>query len=185
MFLIQIENCRSFSIASDIDPEYSKVFKNALKKIKVICYDCKFSNKGLEINNKINFIKMTDKMIEAFEGTRKAGSIAASALDKVAEIVKPGVTTEKIDKLCYEFINDKSSLLLPLCSIEVFQNLVVHLLTMSSVTEYQNKILKEGDIVNVDVTALKDGWHGDTSRMFFVGEVSVKAKKISKKVMKQ
>ncbi len=57
MFLIQIEKCKSFSIASDIDPEYFKVFKNALKKnVKVICYDCKFSNKGLEINNKINFL---------------------------------------------------------------------------------------------------------------------------------
>ena len=56
MFLIQIENCKSFGIASDIDPEYSKIFKDALKKnIKVLCYDCKFSNKGLEINNKINF----------------------------------------------------------------------------------------------------------------------------------
>ncbi len=55
MFLIQIEKCKSFSIASDIDPEYFKVFKDALKKnVKVICYDCKFSNKGLEINNKIN-----------------------------------------------------------------------------------------------------------------------------------
>ena len=57
MFLIQIEKCKSFSIASDIDPEYFKVFKNALKKnVKVLCYDCKFSNKGLEINNKINFL---------------------------------------------------------------------------------------------------------------------------------
>jgi len=54
MFLIQIENCKSFGIASDIDPEYSKVFKDALKKnVKLLCYDCKFSNKGIEINNKI------------------------------------------------------------------------------------------------------------------------------------
>mgnify|MGYP001248978333 CR=1 FL=1 len=54
MFLIQIENCKSFGIASDIDPEYSKVFKNALKKnVKLLCYDCKFSYKGIEINNKI------------------------------------------------------------------------------------------------------------------------------------
>ena len=57
MFLIQIEKCKSFSIASDIDPEYSKVFKNALKKnVKVLCYDCKFSNKGIEINNKIEIL---------------------------------------------------------------------------------------------------------------------------------
>ena len=54
MFLIQIENCKFFNIASDIDPQYSKVFNEAVKKnVKVLCYDCKFSNKGLEINNKI------------------------------------------------------------------------------------------------------------------------------------
>ena len=57
MFLIQIENCKSFGIASDIDPEYSKIFKDALKKnIKVLCYDCKFSNKGIRINNKIKIL---------------------------------------------------------------------------------------------------------------------------------
>ena len=49
---------------------------------------------------------MTDKILEAFAGTRKAGSIASAALDEVAKIVKPGVTTEQIDKLCYAFIND-------------------------------------------------------------------------------
>ena len=57
MLLIQIENCKSFGIASDIDPEYSKIFKDALKKnIKVLCYDCKFSNKGIKINNKIKIL---------------------------------------------------------------------------------------------------------------------------------
>ena len=55
MFLIQIEKCKSFSIAADIDPEYYKVFNNALKKnVNVICYDCKFTNKGIEINKKID-----------------------------------------------------------------------------------------------------------------------------------
>ena len=54
-FLIQIEKCKSFAIASDIDPEYYKVFNNALKKnVNVICYDCKFTNKGIEINKKID-----------------------------------------------------------------------------------------------------------------------------------
>ena len=56
-FLIQIEKCKSFAIASDIDPEYFKVFNSALKKnINVICYDCKFTNKGIEINKKIDLI---------------------------------------------------------------------------------------------------------------------------------
>ena len=54
-FLIQIEKCKSFAIASDIDPEYYKVFNNSLKKnVNVICYDCKFTNKGIEINKKID-----------------------------------------------------------------------------------------------------------------------------------
>ena len=54
-FLIQIEKCKSFAIASDLDPEYYKVFNNALKKnVNVICYDCKFTNKGIEINKKID-----------------------------------------------------------------------------------------------------------------------------------
>jgi len=54
-FLIQIEKCKSFAIASDIDPEYYKVFNNVLKKnVNVICYDCKFTNKGIEINKKID-----------------------------------------------------------------------------------------------------------------------------------
>ncbi len=57
MFLIQIEKCQSFGIAQDIDPEYFKVFQDALKKnIKVLCYDCKFSNKGIEINKKIKIL---------------------------------------------------------------------------------------------------------------------------------
>ena len=57
MEIIQIEKCKSFDIASDIDPEYYEVFKDALKKnVKVLCYDCKFSNKGIEINNKIKII---------------------------------------------------------------------------------------------------------------------------------
>ena len=61
VFLVQIENCKSFGVASDIDPEYFRVFKNALKKnVKMLCYDCKFSNKGIEINSEINII-LNDK----------------------------------------------------------------------------------------------------------------------------
>ena len=118
---------------------------------------------------------MTDKMLEAFAGTRKAGSIASGALDEVAKLVKPGVTTEQIDKLCYEFINDHKAYSAPLfyrgypksCCTST-NHVVCHGIP-------KDKFLSEGDIVNVDVTALKDGWHGDTSRMYFVGEVSTKA----------
>ena len=115
---------------------------------------------------------------EAFEKTRIVGSIAARALDEVAKIVKPGISTDEIDKVCYEFINDHNAYSAPLyyrgfpksCCTST-NHVVCH-----GIPSY--KILKEGDIVNVDVTAYKDSWHGDTSRMYKVGEVSVKADKL-------
>ena len=115
---------------------------------------------------------------EAFEKSRIAGSIAAGALDEVAKIVKPGITTNKIDKVCYEFINDNDAFSAPLfyrgfpksCCTST-NHVVCHGIP-------SDKILRDGDIVNVDVTAYKNGWHGDTSRMFKIGEVSIKAEKL-------
>ena len=123
---------------------------------------------------------MTDKILESFDRTRKAGSIASGALDEITKIIKPGITTNKIDKICFEYINDNKAYSAPLyyrgfpksCCTSP-NHIVCHGIP-------KDKVLKEGDIVNVDVTALKDGWHGDTSRMFFVGEVSTKAKKLVK-----
>ena len=123
---------------------------------------------------------MTDKMIEAFDGTRKAGAIASGALDEVAKIIKPGIKTDEIDKLCFEFINDNKAYSAPL----FYRGFPKSCCTSPNHTVChgipKDKFLKEGDIVNVDVTALKNGWHGDTSRMYFVGEVSTKAKKLVK-----
>ena len=117
---------------------------------------------------------------EAFEKTKIAGEIAAGALDEVAKIIRPGIQTDKIDKLCYEYIKDCGAYSAPLfyrgfpksCCTST-NHIVCHGIP-------SEKILKEGDIVNVDVTALKDGWHGDTSRTFEIGEVSIKAKKLVK-----
>ena len=123
---------------------------------------------------------MTDKMIEAFDGTRKASAIASGALDEVTKIIKPGIKTDEIDKLCFEFINDNEAYSAPL----FYRGFPKSCCTSPNHTIChgipKDKILKEGDIVNVDVTALKNGWHGDTSRMYFVGEVSAKAKKLVK-----
>ena len=121
---------------------------------------------------------MNSKIQESFDKTRIAGSIAAGALDEVQKLIKPGVTTEKIDKLCYQYINDHGAYSAPLfyrgypksCCISA-NHIVCHGIP-------SQKILEEGDIVNVDVTAFKDGWHGDTSRMFSVGKVSVKSKNL-------
>jgi|TARA_B110000211_G_scaffold234874_1_gene306994 methionyl aminopeptidase len=121
---------------------------------------------------------MNKNFKESFEKTRLAGSIAAGALDEVAKIIKPGVTTSQIDSLCYDFINDNEAYSAPLfyrgypnscCTSS--NHIVCHGIP-------KDKILKEGDVLNVDVTAIKNGWHGDTSRMFCVGDVSVKAKKL-------
>ena len=117
-------------------------------------------------------------MLEAFNGTREAGSIASATLDEISKIIKPGITTNEIDKICFEFINDNGAYSAPL----FYRGFPKSCCTSPNHTVChgipKNKILKEGDILNVDVTALKNGWHGDTSRMFFVGEVSTKAKKL-------
>ena len=122
---------------------------------------------------------MSKDIQEAFEGSRAAGSIAASALDEVAKLIRPGISTNDIDSLCYEFINDNNAYSAPLfyrgfpksCCTSA-NHIICHGIP-------QNKILSEGDIINVDVTAVKNNWHGDTSRMFHVGDVSVKAKKLT------
>ena len=121
---------------------------------------------------------MSSNYKESFEQIKIAGNLAADTLDEVTSYVKPGVTTSKIDKICYEFIKDNGGYSAPLfyrgfpksCCTSV-NHIVCHGIPT-------NKYLKEGDIVNIDVTAIVNGWHGDTSRMFFVGDVSVKSKNL-------
>ena len=121
---------------------------------------------------------MNKKIKESFEKTKIAGLIAAGALDEVSKIIKPGITTNKIDKICNEYIKDHKAYSAPLfyrgfpksCCTSA-NHVVCHGIP-------SDKILREGDIVNVDVTALKDGWHGDTSRMFKIGDISIKAEKL-------
>ena len=121
---------------------------------------------------------MSNDYKESFEQIKIAGSLAADTLDEVTPYVKPGVSTEKLDKICYEFIKDNGGYSAPLfyrgfpkSSCTSVNHVVCHGIPT-------NKYLKEGDIVNIDVTAIINGWHGDTSRMFFVGDVSVKSKNL-------
>ena len=121
---------------------------------------------------------MNTNIKEAFEKTRIAGAVASGALDEVKKIIKPGISTDKIDVLCYEYINDHKAYSAPLfyrgfpksCCTST-NHVICHGIP-------SDKILKEGDIVNVDVTAFKNGWHGDTSRMFEIGRAPIKAKKL-------
>ena len=118
--------------------------------------------------------------MESFEKTKIAGSIAAGALDEINNLIRPGISTSEIDKVCYEYINDHKAYSAPLfyrgypksCCTSA-NHIVCHGIP-------SEKVLKVGDIINVDVTAVKDGWHGDTSRMFIVGDCSIKAKKLIK-----
>ncbi len=115
---------------------------------------------------------------ESFEKMRVAGSLAGETLDEITKFVKPGVTTNELDKICYEFIKDNGGYSAPLfykgfpksCCTSV-NHVVCHGIPTA-------KYLNEGDIVNIDVTAIVNGWHGDTSRMFFVGDVSIKSKNL-------
>ena len=115
---------------------------------------------------------------EKFIGMKKAGSLAAQTLDEITSYVKPGTSTGKLDKICYEFIRDNGGYSAPLyyrgfpksCCTSV-NHVVCHGIP-------GEKCLKDGDIINIDVTAIIDGWHGDTSRMFCAGEVSVKSKNL-------
>ena len=115
---------------------------------------------------------------EGFEGMRKAGRLAAEILDEMADRVQPGVTTEELDRVVREMTLDGGAVPATLgyrgythsCCISI-NHVVCHGIPA-------DKKLKDGDIVNIDVTPLLDGWHGDTSRMFFAGEPALKAKKL-------
>ena len=121
---------------------------------------------------------MKNNYKESFEKIRVAGSLAAQTLDEVTPYVKPGVTTEKLDKICYEYIRDNGGYSAPLfyrgfpksCCTSV-NHVVCHGIPA-------DKYLDEGNIINIDVTAIVNNWHGDTSRMFFIGDVSVKSKNL-------
>ncbi len=116
---------------------------------------------------------------EAFAGMRKAGRLAAETLDMITPEVRPGVTTEDLDRLCHEFIIARDAIPAPLDyrgfpkSICTSVNHVV-----CHGIPSPDKRLKDGDIINIDVTVIIDGWHGDTSRMFFVGKPSIKARRL-------
>jgi methionyl aminopeptidase len=116
---------------------------------------------------------------EDFEGMRKAGRLAAEVLDFITPHVQPGVTTEKLDTLCHDFIVDHGAVPAPL-GYRGFPKSVctsVNHVVCHGIPSPQKK-LKSGDIINIDITVILDGWHGDTSRMFCVGKVPVKARRL-------
>jgi methionyl aminopeptidase len=115
---------------------------------------------------------------EDFEGMRRAGRLAAECLDMLTPYVVPGVVTEKLDDLAREFILDHGAV--PAClgyrgytkTTCISPN---HIVCHGIPGE---RVLREGDIANIDVTVIVDGWHGDTSRMYGVGDVAPRARRL-------
>jgi len=115
---------------------------------------------------------------EAFEGMRKAGRIAAECLDMLTPHVRPGVVTDDLDRLAREFILDSGAL--PAC---LFYRGYPKTLCISPNHVVCHGIpgprtLREGEIANIDVTVIVDGWHGDTSRMYLLGDVAPRARRL-------
>ena len=115
------------------------------------------------------------------EGMRVAGRLAAEVLEMIGEHVRAGVSTEALDQICHDYIVNEQDAI-PAClgyrgfpkSICTSVNHVVcHGIPAA------DKILKDGDIINIDVTVIKDGYHGDTSKMFYVGEPSIMARRLT------
>jgi methionyl aminopeptidase len=115
---------------------------------------------------------------DAFEGMRRAGRLAAGILDAIGEHVRPGVTTLELDTRIREMMLDGGAVPATLgyrgythSSCISINHVVCHGIPSA-------KTLKDGDILNIDVTPLLDGWHGDSSRMYVAGETSIKAKRL-------
>jgi methionyl aminopeptidase len=116
---------------------------------------------------------------EAFEGMRRAGILAAETLDFITPYVRPGVTTGELDRLCHGFIVDHEAIPAPLNYRGFPKSICTSINHVVCHGIPGDRRLMEGDIVNIDVTVILDGWHGDTSRMYFAGDrIPIKAKKL-------
>ena len=103
---------------------------------------------------------------------RTAGQLAAEVLDVVTPFVVPGVSTEELDKICFNHITEVQKAVPANVGYRGYEKTIcasVNQVICHGIPS-PNKILKDGDIINIDVTVLKDGWHGDTSKMFLVGK---------------
>ena len=115
---------------------------------------------------------------EKFEKMKIAGSLASKTLDMLTNEIKEGISTNKIDKLGFEFIRDNGGYSAPLYYRGFEKSLCTSLNHVICHGIPGERILEEGDIVNVDVTAIVDGYYGDTSRMYSIGKISVKAQNL-------
>ncbi len=121
----------------------------------------------------------TIKNREEIEKMRIAGRLASEVLDIIGDAVKPGVTTEQLDDICHRFIVDDLDAIPAPLNYRGFPKSICtsvnHVICHGIPAQ---KTLKNGDIINIDITVIKNGFHGDTSRMFYVGEPSIRARRL-------
>jgi methionyl aminopeptidase len=133
----------------------------------------------------INMLKSREmgvhiKTADEIAKMRVAGRLAAEVLNMIGAHVRPGVTTGELDRICHDYITGVQHAIPAPLNYHGFPKSIC-----TSVNHQVchgipgDKVLKSGDIVNIDVTVLKDGWHGDTSRMYFVGEPSILARRVT------
>jgi methionyl aminopeptidase len=114
----------------------------------------------------------------AFAGMHRAGRLAASTLDMITEHVVPGVTTAELDRLCHEFIHDHGAVPAPLHYRGYPKSVCTSINHVVCHGIPDERRLLDGDILNIDVTVILEGWYGDTSRMFFAATPPLKARRL-------
>ena len=117
-------------------------------------------------------MRISIKSNKEIEKMRIAGSLAAEVLEMISPFVVPGISTGELDKICYEHIVNKQNAIPANVGYKGYEKTICSSINQVICHGIPNneKFLKEGDILNIDVTVIKDGWHGDTSKMFLVGK---------------
>ena len=112
------------------------------------------------------------KTLEEIKKMRIAGKLAAEVLEMITPHVLPGISTEKLDQLCNEYIINVQKAVPANVGYKGYEKTICASLNnvICHGIPNEKKILKDGDILNIDVTVIKNGWHGDTSKMFLVGK---------------
>ena len=129
-------------------------------------------------------MSITFKDAAGIEGMRIAGKLAAEVLDYLTPFIKPGLTTNEIDRLAHDYMTQVQATIPATLGYQPTGYAAYPKSLCTSVNHQvchgipNDKPLKKGDIVNVDVTVIKNGWHGDTSRMYVVGEASIAARRL-------
>ncbi|MGY8992050.1 MAG: M24 family metallopeptidase, partial [Rhodospirillales bacterium] len=113
-----------------------------------------------------------------FAAMRDAGRLAAETLDYLAPFIQPGMTTNEIDTLVHEFTLENKAIPAPLGYRGFPKSVCTSINHVVCHGIPSDKRLEEGDLINIDVTPIVNGWHGDSSRMFYVGKIGIKAKKL-------